>query len=511
MAKDTTKEIAKKEVDKISKSAEINEAYFVGLLWADPFNHFSEYSDTISMDEFIHDVWGFYYELGRRMYEDGVKTFDDITVHTKVKEYNVMSDFEEYGKMSTIDDAVSIVKENADNISYYYETIKKNYVIRQLFLLFGEKVLIPKGKYDFNKMTREQLSMYWQDKINKISLDNVNRYEAENLYIDADEFIRKLEEESADMLPYYKSFLLNSISQGVPRGHVTMIGGFGGTGKSSITAEKFVMSCIANREKTIVVLNEEDAQSFRQKIVLSILFHEFGTGFDRKRMVNGKLKEEDKVKIRQAFAKMNELIDENEGLIKVIFMEKYVMKDLEKIVRFWSNRGYTNLLIDTHKVSDESKHEARWQTFVEDMKAIYRWTRKNAGGMNLRTVVTFQLADSAIKNRYLDFEAIGEGKASKNEASIMYMFRVAWSDEYEDGKRELECWKNVKNELTGQWDKKPFKLEKGKIYYLWFTPKNRFGKDNDTGQPVLVIEPNFNSNAFYEIGWTFVANDKSGR
>lgn len=511
MAKDNTNEIAKKEVDKISNNAEINEAYLVGLLWADPYNHYSEYADTISQDEFIHPVWGFYFELGRLMYSEGIQRFDDITVHTKVKEYSSEEDFAEYGKMQPIDDAVSIVKENVDNIEYYYETVKKNYVIRQLYLLFGAKVLIPKGKYDHNKMTREQLTTYWNDKLNKISLDNVNRYEAENLYIDPEEFIRKLEQESADVLPFYNSYLMNSITQGVARGHVTMLGGFGGTGKSSISSEKFVMSCVENNEKALVVLNEEDAQAFRQKIVLSILWHEFKTGIDRKRMVNGKLEEKDKQKIRQAFKRMHEITNEEEGLIKIIFMEKYVMKDLEKIVRFWANRGYTNLMIDTHKVSDDSQHEQRWQTFVEDMKLIYRMTRKNAGGMNLRTLVTFQLADNAIKNRYLDFEAIGEGKASKNEASVMFMFRAVWSDEYEDEKRELDCYRLKKKANGNGYDKEFFKLEKGKTYYLWFTPKNRFGQSNDNGQPVMLIEPNFNANHFKEIGWTFVANDKSGR
>lgn len=511
MAVDNTKELAKKEVKKISSQAEINEAYFVGLLWANPFESYGEYCDTISQDEFVHDVWGFYYELGRRMYSEGIKTFDVITVKMKVKEYNIENDFEEYGQLRPVDDAVSIVKAHSDNIDYYYETIKKAYTIQQLYLLFGEKVLIKKNKYNYELMNREQLTTYWTDKMNQIGLSNINRYEAENLYIEADEFIRKLKEESADMLPYYNSNLLNSISQGVARGHVTMIGGFGGTGKSSITAEKFVMSCIVNGEKTVIVLNEEDAQSFRQKIVLSILYHEFHTGFDRKRMVNGQLKFEDEEKIRKAFARMNELMNGENALIKVIFMERYVMKDLGKIVRFWANRGYHNLLIDTHKISDESPHDKRWEIFVEDMKTIYRWTRKNAGGMNLRTVVTFQLTDTAIKNRYLDFEAIGEGKASKNEASVMYMFRVAWSDEYKGSKKQLKCYRNRKNEATGEWEKEDFFLEEGKTYYLWFTPKNRFGKDNDTGQPVLVIEPNFNSNAFKELGWCFVANEKSGR
>jgi len=68
LAKDKTVEIAKREGEKLNKQAEINEAYFVGLLWADPFNNYSEYADTIAQDEFVHDVWGYYFELGRRMY-----------------------------------------------------------------------------------------------------------------------------------------------------------------------------------------------------------------------------------------------------------------------------------------------------------------------------------------------------------------------------------------------------------------------------------------------------------
>lgn len=510
MAKDTTKEIAKREVEEINKNASINEAYFVGLLWSNPFENYSEYKSSIKQTDFIHDVWGFYYELGRKMFEDGIKHFDDITVHTKVKEYNIMDDFEEYGKMTTIDDAVSIVKGNPANISYYFETIKKNHVIRKLYEMFGHKVLIDSNKYRWKDMTRDQLAMYWNDKVNQISMENVNNnYEVENLYIEADEFIRRLEEDMAEMLPFYNSHLMNTITQGVARGHVFMFGGFGNTGKSSITAEKFTMSCIENNEKLLVVLNEEDAQAYRQKIVLSILFHEYKTGIDRRRMVNGKLNDADKEKIRKAFKKMKELIS-NET-IKIIFMEKYVIKDLEKIIRFWANRGYINLLIDTHKVSDDSQHDKRWETFVEDMKTIYRITRKNAGGCNLRTLVTFQLADYAIKNRYLDFDAIGEGKAAKNEASVVMMFRPIWADEYADGKKELSCYKLKKNPNGDGYSKEFFKLEKGKTYYLLFTPKNRFGANNDNGQPVLVLEPIFNSNHFREIGWTFVPNEKAGR
>lgn len=506
MAKETTKEIVKREAEKINKGAEINEAYFIGLLWSNPYDTYSSYADTISEDEFVHPIWGFFFEIGRKMYGEGIKTFDDITVHTKIKEYNVMDSFEEYGKMRQIDDAVDIVKYNADNVEYYYETIKRNYTIRQLHLLFGDKVLINNGKYKWQEMTREQLTNYWTDKMNKIGLSNVNRYEAENLYIDADEFIRKLKEDSAEMLPFYNSYLMNSISQGGARGHVTMVGGFGNTGKSSMTAEKVVMSWVANKEKGLVILNEEDAQSFRQKILLSILFHEFKTGFDRKKMVNGKLGNKEEELIRKAFVRMKELTDGDDSKIKLIFMEKYVISDLEKIVRFWANRGYINLLIDTHKVSDDSKYDIRWETFVEDMKTIYRLTRKNSGGLDLRTTVTFQLADASIKSRYLSFDAIGEGKASKNEASVLMMFRPCWSDEYEGGKKELDVYK-MKKKDNGEYVKEYFKLETGKTYYLLFTPKNRFGLNTDGGLPVLVLEAQLNFNHFKEIGWTFVAKE----
>lgn len=523
MAVDTTKENARKEVEKISNQAKINEAYFVGLLWANPIDGYGEYAETISMDEFIHGVWGFYFELGRRMYSSGIKTFDQISVKKFVKDIGVEKDFEGYGGLDTIDDAVEIVKANSENIEHYYETIKRNYTLQQLYLLFGDKVFLKKNKYNYEIMNREQLTIFWTDKLNKLSLNNVNNYEAENLYIDYETFIKKLEEDSAEMLPLYESSLWNNITQGVARGHVFMFGGFGNAGKSSIMAEKFVMSCLANDEKLLIVLNEETAQSFRQKIILSILNHEFKTGFDRKHMVNGLLTDDDKELIKLAIERWHELINGENASIKVIFMERYVMSDLEKIIRFWANRGYINLVIDTHKVSDDSKYDQRWQIFVEDMKTIYRLTRKNANGCFLRTWVNFQLADIAVKYRYLTFDAMAEGRGAKNEASVVQMFRSVWSDEYGDEddddedeknkkkkkKHGLICWKNKQNEITGEWEKEYFSLEKGKNYILVFTPKNRFGTNNDNGQPVLVVECNFVRNAFYEKGWCFVPKDFS--
>lgn len=509
-----------KEAKRISEQAMINENYFDGLLWSNPTVYYADYSNTIEAEHLIHGVWRFFYDLGRRMYNDGVKKFDPITIQMKVKEYNVEKEFDKYGGLDTMEDSISLVKANSENIAYYAEKIEKNYIIRQLYDTFGSKVFKKQGKYDYTKLSKEQLVTYWQDKVNKISLTTTTGYEVENLIIDAEEFIRSIEEDAENMLPFHKSNMMNSITQGIAQGHVMMIGAFGNSGKSSMIADKIVMSYIANNEKAIVVLNEESANSFRQKIVLSILNHEVAgaKGFNRKHMTNGQLEESDKEQIRMAFAKMRELTEGEDAIIKIIFMSKYDMDDLERLVRYHANRGYHNLLIDTHKVSDNSRQDQRWATFVEDMKKIYRFTRKEAGGCNLRTVVTFQLADSHIRDRFLTADAMAEGKASKNEASVVMMFRPMFSDEYDGEKRALKChrWrKKTEDEMMlNPKDKKKFAkeeitLEKGKVYYLLFTPKNRFGNNTDNGQEVLVLEPNFNFNSFNEIGWTYVDKDFS--
>lgn len=507
------------KLKKIKAESKINEPYLVAILWNEPEDGYGEYGDILNRDHFINEEWGFFYQLGKELYKDGVKNFDDITIMKKIKVDGTENLFDEYGGFDVIEDAVNIIKErdSNSNIKYYSESILKNYTIRKLYSLFGAKVLVDTDMYKVSEMSRDNLIIYWGDKMNSIALESTtSAYETENLYIDADEFLLRLQQDGEEMLKFSNSPLLNTITQGMPKGHVTMIGGFGNSGKSSITADKVTMACIENEENMLVLLNEEDAQAYRQKILLSIL-HRDRLYIDRKKLVKGDLSEEDKKKVKRGFEKLNEYLNGDEAKIKIIFMEKYVMKDLEKIIRFWANRGYDNLLIDTHKVSDDSTHNARWETFVEDMKTIYRLTRKNAGGCNLRTIVTFQLADSAIRNRFLDFEAIGEGKASKNEASIVLMFRACWADEYEGGKSEIEYYTLDKKE-DGKYRKnagkklpKHDKNGNKNIYYLLFTPKNRSGSTNATGQEVLILQARFHTNSFQEIGWTTINDDKGSR
>lgn len=499
--------IKKKMIDQ----ADIDESYFVGALWSNPFENYGDYHKAMHQDNFHHDVWAFYFQIGKLMYEEGVKEFDRITIYNFIKKNGIEDVFEEYGGMKTLDDIKSLTEDGAMNVEHYYNEIIRSHTIKMLIKLYGDKVLLDDGKYDYTMLNSEQLVKYWQDKINNIAMSTVKSHQAVNALIDGREFINNLKKSAGDMLPLFDSPHMNAITGGIPRGHVTMLGGFGGQGKTSLTVDKLVSSFIINNEKAIIILNEEDEDSFRSKVVLRLLEY-YSKGkkkIRRKNMVSGKLTADEEEQIMYVMDKWNEAVNGNDEMMKIIYMERYIMRDVEKLFRLYANRGYVNFIIDTHKVSDDSAHDMRWETFVEDMKTIYRLTKKN-GGLNIRTVVTFQLADSAIRNRFLDYDAIGEGKASKNEASIVYMFRGVWSDEYEGQKNALTIEGLSANKIDKN-VKDVFFLQEGKTYYLLFYPKNRFGQSTENGGKVLVLEPDFRTNTFKEIGWTTVGNERSGR
>lgn len=491
-------ELAKQEVENIHKQAEIDEAFFIGLLWNNPVDGFGKYESKLTGDDFRHEVWGFYFDLGKIMYNEGISVFDKATTVSKAKENGLDEDFLHFNGYKTIQDVKKYTEGADENLDYYYETINKNKIIKNLVLLFGQKVLTDDGNYKYKDMTARQLVLYWSDKVETLGVEEFGTYETENLYIEPEQFLEDIKEESGNMLPWHNDNYMNRLTQGVPRGHVTMLGGFGNSGKSSVTVEKFLMSCLSNGEKTLVILNEEDAHSFRQKILISILGHDFKTTVKRSALVNGDLNDNEIERIKMAFDKMKEYMNGDDAMIKVVFMEQYNMDNLESIVKFWARRGYTNLLIDTHKVSDGYKQKARWEAFVEDTKKIYKLTRPDAGGLNLRTLLTVQLADSHVKDRWLGFDALGESKASKNEASIFMMFRPIFADEYDT----LKVFKNVKDNLSGEWSRQEVELKPDDTYYLLFTPKNRFGANTDNGAEIVVWRVNFDFNQFLPIGTT---------
>jgi hypothetical protein len=507
----------KKVKEKLQKEIMISEAYFTALFFNNPdlYNFYPE--DKINTKTFQNPSWGFWFGLGRYMYiEKKVKIFDDISVIRYVKELGLESKYEEYGGFETIEEVMIEVKDKEENIETYYNDIKKYSLVYSLVSLFGEKVLVENDKYNYKTMSKNQLHLYWNDKVNQLGIDGDNKYDEHDLLKGLKEDIIRWNMNPAVGLPFYKSPQMTKISTGWDFGNLYIFGGFGGSGKTSMSFNKVIMSCIAEQEKLLILANEQGIDEFKKMLIITAMGLTKNT-FDRQRMNEGNYTDDEMSKMEKAVEWVEEISggEDNEGLIKFVFMEDWIMEDVKKVVRHYSNRGYKSVMVDTGKPSEGDKAKARWEQFTDDFKDLYKLTRPNGGGLNLRMWVNVQLADTSLRSRFLDEYAFGESKKIKNEASVVFMIRAIWADEYEGGNNELEVYKWVHDpshpfadKKSGMY-KKEFKLEKGNIYYVMFTPKNRRGRDNKTGLDCLVLQPNFNNNTWYEVGYTTIYNDRN--
>ena len=259
MAKAT---VSKENIEKIKAKAEIEEGYLVSTLFENP-NHYATFTkDDLHGEMFLHDAWRFFFEFGRDMFNDGIQTFDDVIILKKVKEYGIDSKFKEYGGYDPINQIVRKVNVSTDNFDDYKRGIRWNHIIKQLKMMFGEKVFVKDGKYDPYKMRAEQLTLYWKDKMNQIHMAaSENIFDSSPLLLDAEKYIEEIEKQSEGVMPFYNAKLTNKAVAGWVRGNVFMHGGYGNTGKSSIATEDVVMACIENGEKLVILANEEDRKA----------------------------------------------------------------------------------------------------------------------------------------------------------------------------------------------------------------------------------------------------------
>ena len=472
--------------------------------------------EQLNSNCFLNDIWKFYFGLIKGLHDKNINIVDDITVKNYVLEIGKDDKYKEYGEFNTIKEIMDEVKNKEDNLHSYYANIKKYELLKKLVELFGKKVVQNEGNYDYHKMTKEQLYLYWDDKMNQLSIDGEIKYDEYFLLEDLDFQIDEWDKNPNLGLPFFKSNKMSEICDGWAKGCFYILGGFSGSGKTSLAFNKIVMSAIQNQEKTLIIANEQSINEYR-KILFSTAIGEglrregknHDLYFKRQRMNKGNFTEEEKRILKDAKKWINDLINGKENLIAFVFMESYEINDVKKIIKRYANRGYKRLLVDTGKPSEGTVSHNRWAEFYEDMKEIYKLTRPNGGGLNLSTWVNVQLSDSALKQRFLNEHALGESKKIKNEADVLFLMRNVWSDEREGEKKELKCIKWIPTNDPNHFEKEYFALPKEQPYFLLFTSKNRRGKDNKTGLNQLILKPNFNFNTWDEIGWTTVMDDHS--
>lgn len=510
-----------KKKDVLQEEVVISEAYTTGIFWTKPdyYNFYPE--EKLNTKTFLNDDWGFYFGLGRYMYGKGVTIFDDISVMKHINDLGLVKKFEQHGGFNKVNEIMIEVKDKEDNLDAYYSEIKKYNMLKKLRGMFGEKVVTNNGKYNYKKMDKEQLYIYWYDKFNQLGMDGDTKYDEFNLLDNLKEQIKNWNDNPAVGLPFYKSPHMTKICTGTDFGHVYIYGGFGGSGKTSFLYNKYVQSCIAEKEKLLIIANEQSIEEFRKMAVITAMGVGTGEYIRRQRLNEGEFTEDEIGKMERAVEWLEQVSEGDNSIIKFVFMENFIMEDVKKMIRYYANRGYRRILIDTGKPSEGKAQMQRWEVFTDDFKELYKLARPNGGGLNLNIFVTVQLSDTALTRRFLNEHALGESKKIKNEASVMMMGRFAWDSEYRGGKDAVKVtrWKKV-DPSNPFYDGKEFIKEEVELerydehgnpnlYFFLFTPKNRRGLDNKTGQRILVFKVSFNNNTWYEYGWTTIHDDRN--
>lgn len=500
--------------DILCKEIYPDEALLIGLLYSNP-NLYDEYDESRLTDKhFGNPIWAFYFKIGRFITKRGGNNLDDITIANFINEMKIQDRYEKYNRYEAIAELIQEVKNKKDNADMYYKNIKKYNLLRQLREFLGDKVITNEGKYNYKLLSADQIANYWMYKIEEVTMqNNENKFEEQFLLQGLQEEVDNQNTNPETGLPFFKSKLMTRATNGWVNGELFILAGFGGKGKTSFTLNKVICSCIINKEKLVVIANEEGINRFRRNLLITIIGNFTKEKFARHRINEGKFTDEEYKKLQNAINWAKEITEGNNKLIAFVFMENYVIDDVKKVAKHYIKRGYQKILIDTGKPSEGKSGKARWEIMTEDMKDLYKLCKKNAKGLGIGLWVNVQLADTALKYRFLNEFALGEAKKMKNEASVLWLMRVVWDDELDGGKHQLNCFRYEKDELGTGYRKVDFTLdrfiENGCKYYLLFTSKNRLGQDNNTGLPCIVYKVNFNRNSWEEIGMCYMVDEHS--
>lgn len=530
-----TKSVAEKFREEIYPS----EAYLTGLFWSHPELYDSHSTNDLNRQTFTNSIWGFFFGLGRFLSDSGVKIFDDITVYKYVTDMNVNEKYKEYGGYQTIQEISKEVKGKFDNVDAYLREVKKYEMVRYLHGLFGDKVLTEEQKYNYHIMNKDQIYNFWLDKINRVALQE-SKFEEANLLDGLKEALDEWDKDPSVGLEFFDSKRMTETTCGWDYGHIYIYGSFGGRGKTSFTFNKVVMSCITNQEPLLIIANEQDIEDFQKMLLITTMGNitKPEESFDRTRINEGHFTEDEREKLDEAVVKILEITEGDAAIVKFVFLNTFTMDNVRHIATYYAQRGYRSMIIDTGKPSDNLNGMQRWERFAEDFKVLYSIIRKNAGGLDMRCWVNVQLADTALNHRFLNEYAFGDSKKIKNEASVVMMGRPLRDDEFAGGSSPVEVYnwipehemnkidefneaKEVESRGKVKFSKHTFTLDKYykgqrkdgttyesfNNYYVIFTPKNRRGRDNNTGLDCIIMRADFNKNVWKEIGFASIQRD----
>lgn len=490
-------DISKKELKdypkELIKGRDGAEATFVFSLWKQPdlYDDFSRIN--VGNDETLKTEDGiFYFSLGRQMYNQGFKSFDNATIYTFLEgKPTVKKHFDELGGYSTVNDISSLI--NPDNADAYYDRIAK---MNTLMTLHDKGFNVLENLDRFARMTNQEVYDYYDYILNSVSIKNTHDIEIESLEID-DKFLSECNDGLVQGISYgMRCPILNYLTLGTPLGDMYMFAGYSGVGKTSFVFENMILPMTENKVKCAVISNEQRSKDFKQLLLVHILTSEFDYwGLTRKKLKMGKYTDEQWEMLQKA----KEVYRNKYSSIQFVKLFDNKMDKVKRIIKKLAKLGYQVVMFDTMKSEDEID-DSMWQQLLIHSRKLFQITSRE----NISLICTYQLALHTLNKRYLDASCLSNAKQIKEVFSEMVYARPLWDDEYTGEKFDVKPYQ-LKRDENGKYTnvRKPIVLDREKKYIVAFLDKTR----NDDDKIQVLYEFNGRFNRWKEIGYCSVYNE----
>ena len=479
-----------KTLKEINSGREKKEAAFVFCLWKDP----SLYGDYLSINDgkvkTLRDNDAvFYYNLGKALYLQGYKSFDNITVTTFLdKKTEIKKKFEEYGGYKEVNKLIQLV--NPDNIESYYDVICR---MNGLSLICEKYDEIFSDVRRFENASSNDVYETFDLINNSVALTTVQASGVEDLIV-TDEDIAEMDKGEDVGLQYGKyAPILNYTTLGAPLGDCFLIGGHSGCGKSSFIFNNMVIPFTENGIQCAIISNEMRSKVYKILLLVHVLTQELDYWkLTRKKIKMGHYTPEDKEMIKKA----QEIIRAKYGAIKFVKLQSDNIGIVFQHIKRLAHQGTTCFCWDTMK-SDEVFDESMWQSLLMNSRKLYHI----ADNLNISIIVTYQLALHTVNQRWLDAGCLANGKQIKEVFSEMVYMRPLWQDEFTGQKYDCKPWKFKKD--SNNKIKEHIELDPNEKYMVCFVDKTR----NDDDKKTILFKWKGQWNTWQEVGFCTILND----
>lgn len=469
------------------------EAAFVFSLWKQPDMYEDYPKVNVGEDETLKTKDGiFYFDLGRQMYHQGFKSFDNAAIYTFLEgKPTIKKHFDNLGGYATVMDLLQIADLN--NIDAYYDRIAK---MNTLLTLHDKGFNVLDNIDRFAKMKNQDVYDYYDFILNSVSIKNTHDIEIESLEID-DQFLSECNDGLVQGISYGMHCpILNYLTLGAPLGDMYMFAGYSGVGKTSFVFENMILPMTENGVKCAVISNEQRSKDFKQLLLSHILTNEFDYwGLTRKKLKMGKFNKEQWEMLRKA----QEVYHQKYSNIQFVKLFDNDMSKVKRIIKKLAKLGYQVVMFDTMK-SEDKIDNAMWQQLLIHSRNLFQITSRE----NISLICTYQLALHTLNKRYLDASCLSNAKQIKEVFSEMVYARPIWDDEFSGEKFDIKPYQLTKDE-SGKYTnvRKPITLNREKKYIIAFLDKTR----NDDDKIQVLYEFNGRFNRWKEIGYCSVFNE----